>query len=296
MNLNQIQYFITLAQMEHYTQAAKLLCITQPSLSHAITMLEKELGVPLFEKQGRNVVLTKYGKEFYKYAKASQDILDNGVRKMNEMSGVVAGYISIGYIPTQGSSFVPKVVKGFLEQYPEKKVRFSFQDAVTKKVVEGLKDETFDVIFSSKVENEKEITFLPVSEEQLVAVVPKGHPLSNRESLSVEEIGIYPQICFPPSSGLHFVILELFEKHHIVPEIVYEIAEDSSMAGMVAQGFGVAIMPDVPVLKYLEVERIPLENLDVKRYIYMGIMKGRYQTPIVEEFIRYVQEQYQITS
>ena len=64
MNLNQLHYFVTLAYMEHYTKAAKQLSITQPSLSHAIGMLEQELGTYLFEKQGRNVVLTKYGKVF----------------------------------------------------------------------------------------------------------------------------------------------------------------------------------------------------------------------------------------
>lgn len=64
MNLNQLHYFVTLAYMEHYTKAAKELSITQPSLSHAISMLEQELGTYLFEKQGRNVVLTKYGKVF----------------------------------------------------------------------------------------------------------------------------------------------------------------------------------------------------------------------------------------
>ena len=61
MNLNQLTYFVTLAQIENYTRAAKRLDITQPSLSHAISNLEKELKVPLFERHGRNVTMTKYG-------------------------------------------------------------------------------------------------------------------------------------------------------------------------------------------------------------------------------------------
>ena len=64
MNLNQLHYFVTLAHIEHYTRAAEMLSITQPSLSHAISMLEQELETNLFEKRGRNVVLTKYGKVF----------------------------------------------------------------------------------------------------------------------------------------------------------------------------------------------------------------------------------------
>ena len=63
MNLFYLRYFVTLAHVQHYTKAAEQLCITQPSLSHAITQMEKELGLPLFEKNGRNITLTKYGKK-----------------------------------------------------------------------------------------------------------------------------------------------------------------------------------------------------------------------------------------
>ena len=65
MNLNQLYYFKTLAELEHYTKAAEKLNISQPTLSHSISSMEKELGANLFEKQGRNVVLTKYGADLY---------------------------------------------------------------------------------------------------------------------------------------------------------------------------------------------------------------------------------------
>ena len=67
MNLNQLYYFRTLAELEHYTKAAEKLNISQPTLSHSIAAMEKELGANLFEKQGRNVVLTKYGRIYIFY-------------------------------------------------------------------------------------------------------------------------------------------------------------------------------------------------------------------------------------
>lgn len=78
MNLNHLNYFRVLAKVEHYTQAASILSITQPSLSHAISNLESELGTYLFEKQGRNVKLTKSGKLFLKYVDESLNILEIG--------------------------------------------------------------------------------------------------------------------------------------------------------------------------------------------------------------------------
>ena len=76
MNLNQLEYFRTLAHEEHYTRAAQMLSITQPSLSHAIAQLEQELGTRLFEKKGRNIVLTRYGKIFLPYVEDALKILD----------------------------------------------------------------------------------------------------------------------------------------------------------------------------------------------------------------------------
>ncbi len=67
MNLSQLYYFRKLAQLEHYTKAAKELYITQPSLSDSISSLEQELGIALFQREGRNIKLTKYGREFYQY-------------------------------------------------------------------------------------------------------------------------------------------------------------------------------------------------------------------------------------
>ena len=71
MNLPQLYYFRKLAEVQHYTEAAKALYITQPSLSDSIASLEKELGVSLFQKKGRNIQLTKYGEEFYQYVSES---------------------------------------------------------------------------------------------------------------------------------------------------------------------------------------------------------------------------------
>ena len=98
MNLNQLHYFSKLAEVEHYTKAAEELDISQPTLSHAIGSLEKELGTKLFEKQGRNVTLTKYGSIFREYVDESLHVLDSGVKKVRALTGQTEGLIELGYI------------------------------------------------------------------------------------------------------------------------------------------------------------------------------------------------------
>ena len=98
MNLSQLQYFKVLAQEEHYTRAAQMLSITQPSLSHAISQLEQELGTRLFEKKGRNVVLTRYGKMFLPYVEESLKVLNEGAQRIQEVNGSRHGIIHLAYI------------------------------------------------------------------------------------------------------------------------------------------------------------------------------------------------------
>lgn len=291
MNLNQLTYFMTLAQIENYTKAAKRLDITQPSLSHAISNLEKELQVPLFERHGRNVTMTKYGELFLKYVQDSLHTLNLGIARIQEEAKIPGGRISIGYIHTQGSRFIPSLVKGFLGEQ-EERVDFRFQNAATRTLIQGLKEERFDVIFCSWVEGEREINFVPVAEEKLVAIVPEEHPLAEKSTVTIKELGNYPQVAFPPSSGLYFVIQELFEKENIIPNTVFEVEEDGALAGMVAEGFGVGIVPDVPVIHTLPLKILDIENLHYRRYIYMGTLKKRHFSPLMEDFFEYIIKNY----
>ena len=100
MNLAHLYYFCKLAELQHYTRAAQELHITQPSLSGAISSLEDELKVALFEKRGRNVYLTKYGKEFYEYVSSALRTLDKGVALAKEHGGALTGTLDIGCIST----------------------------------------------------------------------------------------------------------------------------------------------------------------------------------------------------
>ena len=154
MNLNQLYYFVKLAETEHYTKAAEELNISQPSLSHSIRALESELGTRLFEKRGRNIVLTRYGSLFREYAEQSLKTLDTGVRKVRSLTGQTEGVIELAYIYTLGSEFVPQLVSDFIHTYEELNVKFRFTVGNTSEVIQGLKDEKYDIGFCSMAEKE----------------------------------------------------------------------------------------------------------------------------------------------
>ena len=138
MNLNHLSYFRVLAKLEHYTQAAEELSITQPSLSHAMSALERDLGTYLFEKQGRNIKLTKLGKIYFEYVEKALSELERGEKRIKELTNVSTGTIELGYIYTLGPNFVPKLIKKFTSIEKNKDIKFLFGQGTTKYLINDL--------------------------------------------------------------------------------------------------------------------------------------------------------------
>ena len=201
MNLDYIRYFVKLAEVQHYTKAAEILCISQPSLSHAMRQMEKELGVQLFEKKGRNTVLTRFGEEFLDTAKRTLATLDEGVASLKK-SARGEGLIRLGFLRVLGIDFIPQLAAEFIRENPGKNIQFTFHTERTEPLLKGLSDRAFDLVFSSAPKLELNMTAIPVHEQKLVVIVPKGHPLAERKAVSLEETLPYPQIYFAKGSGI----------------------------------------------------------------------------------------------
>lgn len=288
MNLNHLQYFVTLAREEHYTNAAQKLSITQPSLSNAISSLEKELGTYLFEKKGRNVVLTKYGKVFLEYAEKTLETLNQGVKKVKLLTSETSGIIDLGYIYTFGMKEISLLVNSFLEETKDKNFEFTFSDGNTWDIISGLKNEDYDVGFCSKIESEDDIEFIKVKEEELVLITPENHPLSNYKEIDLKDTIDYKYIAFKKNSGLRPFIDNMFMEIGEKQNIIYEVEKDESLAGLVEGNFGIAIIPKIPILDHLDVNIIKIKNPKYNRNIYMAKLKNKYLSPAVNEFIKFV--------
>lgn len=287
MNLNHLSYFRVLARLEHYTQAAEELSITQPSLSHAMATLEKDLGTYLFEKQGRNIKLTKHGRIYYEYVDRALSELERGEKKLRELTNVSTGTIELGYIYTLGPKFIPHLIKEFTSIDNNENIKFIFGQGTTKSLIEGLKEEKFDMVFCSKIENEPDIDFIPIANEELVVIVCNDHPLAKKESIDLKEIGSYPFIGFSEKSGIRSIIEELFKKVDIVPNTICEVEEDNAVAGLVEINYGIAVLPRLSSLKYYNVKVLPITNPKHERFIYLATLKNRYLTPSVNLFKKY---------
>ena len=213
MNLNQLYYFRTLADYEHYTRAAEELHITQPTLSKAISSLEQELGAYLFEKKGRNVVLTKQGKHYLEYVKAALSELERGNDYLRKEQATAEGYIDLGMVTSVEYDMVPRWIQSFRES-TGKKIFFSCKTGTSRQLINGLKEKQFALIFCTAISSETQIEFVPVFEQLLVAAVPVGHRFACRKSIHIQELEPENSIIHTRSSSY---ISKGYRKHQARP-------------------------------------------------------------------------------
>lgn len=287
MNLDHLRYFVKLSELRHYTRAAEQLCISQPSLSHAISQLESELGVPLFEKSGRNTVLTRYGEEFLDCAQRSLGILDAGMESL-QRSAKGEGVVRLGFLRTLGVDFIPKLTSDFIAADPNSGVEFSFHSDLSSGLIDGLLQHKFDLVFCSEPEKSLGLTATPVTSQKLVMIVPNGHPLADRESIGLAETLGYPAVWFAKGSGLRKVVDEMYEQVGGKPISVIETEEDEVIAGLVAAGFGIAVVPDMDMLHKLDISVLEITSPPYHRDFFMAWDDSVFMSPAAQRFRSFV--------
>lgn len=286
MNLPQLYYFRKLAEVQHYTQAAKELYITQPSLSDSIASLEKELGVRLFQKKGRNIELTKYGREFYQYVTEALGVLEHGIAMVKEGAGNTGGVIDVGCIPTLLGDFLPDAIDSYTEANPQ--VRFNVYQGMSIEVAQGVMEGKFDIGFCSMVEKQPDLVFVPVTYQKLIALVNTGHPLADRTEIQLEELKDYHLTTYRDTIPIGKVVRKILKDKGV--EAAYAYDDEISIGGRISKKAQVAIVADTPFLRQfdnlvkIQIPEIPNDT----RMIYMVYSKKNFITSAVEAFANYV--------
>lgn len=287
MNLFYLRYFVKLAHVQHYTKAAEQLCITQPSLSHAIAQLENELGVPLFEKTGRNTTLTRFGEEFLACAEHTLSTLDEGISSLKR-SARGEGLIRLGFLRPLGVEFVPGLAARFLAANPDQDIQFTFHTGMTQELLDGLNARKYDLVFCSQPPDALGLTAISVKKQHMVVITPKDHPLAGKRSVDLKDTLPYPQIYFAKGSGLRDMADKLFSQIEAEPVIAYETEEDQVVAGLVAQGFGISVLPDMELLQKLNLHILPLRSPACERELFMIHDHREFMPPVVQHFRQFV--------
>ena len=288
MTLNQIYYFQTVARYENYRKAAEELYISQPSLSRSIASLESELGVLLFEKNGRGVNLTKGGNLFLEYADRIIDECEIAKNKMKEMASD-GGKIDIGYVFPLASHYIPHNVRDFLNKKENKNVTFNFFQNHTSAIAKKVRSGELDVGFGGYIDKE-EFEFFPVLSEEMVLITPKGHELESHKKVSIQELRNYPVIGYDRESWLGNYTKQLYRRLAFAPNIVVECPDEHSIVALVSEDFGIALVPAIEEINENRVNIHRFDDIELMHHTFMFWMRDRYQLPAVERFIEYMKQ------
>lgn len=286
MTLQQLKCFLVMAEVLHYTKAANQLYISQPTLSYALSELEKELGVPLFERKGNRTCITKYGESFMPYVKQIFSTLDEATARLYEMLDASSGKISLGYLYSISFDFVPRILEMFYADSGNSRITFDFFQGLHYAMIEKLKSASLDLMLSADP-NDKTIMGVPVFNQELFVVVPEDHRLAKQEEVSLSDVKDEPLISLSKTSNIRNHLVKCFEKIGAKPTIVGEVAECIGMSALVRAKLGIAVTPLSPTFEggSLKILRFRKEDRDaMKRKIYLLWLKDRQLEPSVKRF------------
>lgn len=236
MDLLQLEYFKTVARLEHMSNAARKLNISQPALSNTISRLEEELGLELFDRQGRNIYLNPYGKKFLKRVNTIFFELDEGVREIHDLANIIEHSISIAAVIP---NLLTSILTLFIQENPGvKMVQYSsFHGRMLKQL------ENFEIDFAITTSPSADASFdwLPLAKVPLYLTVPKHHPLAGIENVMLKELVGEKFINLNENFEFRQRTDFLFQEAGFLPNTYIELEDINSIFELVAKDYGVTL-------------------------------------------------------
>lgn len=288
MELTQLEYFLKVARMEHLTKAAESLSITQPALSHSILKLEAELGVPLFERKGRNLKINRYGLMFSKHVEKILQEVQRGKKEIEEHSNPDSGVIHLAYLNILGVDLIPNLIRDYQKMNPAISFELSQGDkgAILNQVEEGYSDL---MVTSEKPINDT-FEWVPMLSLPLYLVVSIEHRLANKTSVSLGEITGEPFVGLKHNCSLKNSLLTRVHHMNFTLASTYDAEDLQTVAGFVAAGLGISVLPKTAGLNIDGLRWIPIEEEGWCWEVGLHLKKARYLSPATNLFVKFIKE------
>lgn len=285
MELLQLRYFQTTAKLEHITKAAQELNVSQPALSQTISRLEEDLGVPLFNREGRNIYLNDYGKAFLKRVNRIFHELEDGKRELQNLTENLEQTISI----TIALPYIlPYLIVDFLKIHPKIKINQSIATTQEMKIL--LENGEVDFCFLTDEINGTSIEWITLFEEEIFLSVPSNHHLANRNSISLEEVANETFINRTSGYGFRNLTDHFCNQAGFVPYTPIELEEAGAILRLVEMGLGISFTPELSLLRHStsNTVEIPITYPICKRTIGIAWNKNRYLNKSAIEFKNFI--------
>ncbi|UWP85038.1 LysR family transcriptional regulator [Dactylosporangium fulvum] len=270
VQLQQLRYFVAVAELRHFTRAAELLGVSQPTLSKQIHTLEAALGAPLFDRSRGTVVLTTAGETLLPLARRVVADADTARDAVQEVVGLRRGRVRLGATPSLCTSLVPVVLREFHARHPQ--IDLHVDEGGSQDLVADLVTHALDLalIVEPARGTDPALETVPLLRESLV--VASVAPLPDR--LALADLRDTPLVMFRTGYDLRDTTLEACRRAGFTPTYAVEGGEMDAVLAFVEAGLGVALVPSMALVNRPLLRTTPLVDQDVHRTIALAQRRG----------------------
>ncbi|GCB53432.1 LysR family transcriptional regulator [Streptomyces sp. NL15-2K] len=241
MELRELEWFTTLAETEHMTEASLCLNVSQPTLSRALARLERKLGVKLFDRHHSGLRLNKYGEIFQAHALRAMSELDRGEERIVTLVDPERGSVSLGFVHSFGGWLVPDLLHRYRELAPS--TSFELRGGACDAVIDDVRQGSVDIGFVAPEPVADDLEWIPLGREPLCLGIPPGHAFEGRDHVAIADLAHEPMVALRAGFGLRHVTDRLCRDAGFSPRVEIEVTELSTLHALVAAGMGVAVVP-----------------------------------------------------
>lgn len=289
MELDQLRYFLRVAERGNFTRAAEDMMVSQPALSRSIQKLEDELGQPVFERKTRSVALTDAGTLLQARAEQVLSILEDTKAEITDDG--FSGRVRIGAIPTIAPYFLPKILQSFSDAFPRATV--VVQENTTDLLLKSCNQGEIDLAIVALPIPTKHLQVEELFQEELLLVLPTDHPLVDKPKIRLSDIEPYPFVMLGEAHCLSDNIISFCRRRSFQPVAVERTSQLTMVQELVSLSHGVSMIPRMARRLDQSNRRIYRRITSPKpmRTIAVAWNPYRFQSRLLEAFRAHLHEQ-----
>lgn len=292
LDARQLNVFLIAAELENFTQAARHLNLSQPSISAHIQTLERKLGTQLFHRSGRHITLTEAGQALLPLARDMVNLSVHVEETMASLTGTVVGQLKLGCSTAVGKYVLPRLSAHFLKQYSQVQVTCSVM--TRKSTLEALLDGTVHLAITSAREYSKEIEYRPFTSDEIILIAPADHPWAARQQIEPQELLAEKFVLREESAGTRHALEHGLAKQGIHVNQLHTVmvmANSESLRTAVEEKIGVSFISRLVASAGIllgRVVEVKVKGLELEQQLYIGRNTQRPATKAQAAFWEFV--------
>ena len=287
INLNRLRAFYQAAKCRNVSLAARELFVSQPAVTAQIKLFEENCGLKLFKKKGRSLYLTDEGKTLFNYARKIFEYEKKIEDAVEQMKQLKQGSLRLGSARTYARYFMPFLLTGFRDAYPQ--IKIHFDEGSSHEMINSLIDLKNEVVIIARADDNPNITFIPFSREELVLILPPGHHLADKHGIGFDQIAEAPIIMKDAGSGTRKLVDELYAENNCTPNILMETGDAEIIKLLVQHGEGISFLVKEAVAVELQERKlvtIPLRKHSIFLDVSIAHLKKQPLSPAAKAFLK----------